>query len=327
MAEREPISEQPRLQTAAGPHIIDASATTRRMMWDVLIGLAPATVAALWFYREHALIQVVVGLTTALASESVICRWRRQKTTLGDGSAAITGLLLALSLPPQLPLYATAVGTFVAVALGKMVFGGLGQNIFNPAMVGRAFLMVCFPAMMTLWAAPLTVHAITEATPLAAAKFSGEFVELAPLITGAVSGSLGETSAIAIIIGGAWLLFRRAADWRLTVGMLAAGAVVALAEQTFGGTESSLGPLRHLSAGGFLLGAFFIVTDPVTSPITRSGRWIFGVAAGLLTMVIRLFAGYPEGVMFAVLVCNAFVPLLNRWTMPAPVGGKTAQPA
>ncbi len=308
------------LETAAAPHLVDRAVTTRRMMYDVLIGLVPAVLAAVWVFRQYAVAQVAVCLVTALLTEALLQRLRGRPATLADGSVAITAVILALSLPPRLPFYASVVGTFVAVALGKMAFGGLGCNVFNPAMVGRAFLMICFPALMTTWAQPFTVDATTAATPLAAAKFSHQIVALKSLAVGGVSGSLGETSGLAIVVGGLWLLLRRSADWRLTAGMLATAAAVA-AVQAWLTDQPVLGVAGHLCAGGMLLGAFFIVTDPVTSPITRSGRWIFGCAVGLVTMVIRLFAGYPEGVMFAVLVCNAFVPLLNRWTIPRPVGG------
>lgn len=311
------------LEATSGPHLIEAGVSTRRIMFDVLIGLLPVTVVALWYFRWAAAAQIGVCLAVALASEWLMCRLRGRPSTLWDGSAAITGLILAFSLPPRLPLGATALGAFVAVALGKMAFGGLGYNIFNPAMVGRAFLMVCFPVWMTQWAAPLTVHATTEATPLAAARFAGQLPDLAALWTGNVAGCVGETSALMIVAGGVWLLWRRAADWRLTAGMLIAVVAVALVEQLVRGSENSLGWRGHLGAGAVLLGAFFIVTDPVSSPLSKSGRWAFGALVGVLTMIIRLFAGYPEGVMFAVLIANAVAPILNRWTVPEPVGGKT----
>lgn len=311
------------LETAAGPHLLAPGASTRRMMLDVLIGLVPVLAGALWYFRLAAAAQLLVALVVALATEWVICRLRGRVSSLSDASVCITALLLACSLPPQLPLAATALGSFMAVALGKMAFGGLGQNLFNPAMVGRAFLMICFPASMTQWTEPLTVHATTQATPLAAARFAGEFTELPRLLAGNVAGCVGETSAILITLGGLWLIVRRAADWRLTAGMLAGVVCVAVVEELVRGADQSLGWARHVSAGAVLLGAFFIVTDPVTSPLSKSGRWLFGILVGLLTMIIRLLAGYPEGVMFAVLVGNAVTPLLNRWTTPVPVGGHT----
>jgi Na+-translocating ferredoxin:NAD+ oxidoreductase subunit D len=326
MAEQGEVTQEPKLETAAGPHLFDSSTSTKRMMWDVLLGLIPAALCALWYFRGFAVLQLAVALATALATEWAFCRLRGKKTTLMDGSVAITAVLLVMSLPPRLPIYATVIGTFVAVALGKMLFGGLGHNIFNPAMVGRAFLMACFPALMTQWALPVTVDATTKATPLAQSRFDQTVVEVGPLLTGdGVSGSIGETAAIPILVGGLFLLWRRSADWRLTVGMLASGALIALADQLFSDNEASLGVIGHLCSGGFMLGAFFIITDPVSTPVTIKGRWCFGIGVGVLTMIIRLFAGYPEGVMFAVLVGNACTPLLNRWTMPTPLGGKTRQ--
>ena len=315
---------RPQLETTAGPHIVHPGLSTRSMMRDVLIGLAAPLLAALYFFRAAALQQLVICLLGAWATEYICCRMRGQKSTLVDGSVTVTALIFALSLPPLLPWYATAIGMFTAVALGKMVFGGLGFNVFNPAMVGRAFLMLSFPIEMTRWAAPLTVDSITRPTPLAAAKFSGEITELSPLFFGNVSGSLGETSALAMLAGGLWILWRRAADWRLTVGMIVGVASMAFLQSLTSDPSRSLGVLRHLCAGSVLFAAFFIVTDPVTSPLTRKGRWIFGLLVGALTMLIRWFGGYPEGVMFSVLLANAVVPLIDRATPTTPVGGKVA---
>lgn len=321
---QQPDLEHPgRLEATSGPHLIESGVSTRRIMLDVLIGLVPVALAALWYFRLAAVLQIAVCLAVALATEWAVCRMRGRSSTLGDGSVAITALILAFSLPPHLPLGATALGAFIAVALGKMAFGGLGDNIFNPAMVGRAFLMVCFPVWMTRWAEPLTVHATTEATPLAAARFSDQLTPLEPLITGNIPGCIGETSAAMILVGGLWLLWRRAADWRLTAGMLVGMAVLAGGERILSGSSASLGVAGHLTAGAAMFGAFFIVTDPVSSPLSKSGRWAFGLLVGALTMIIRLFAGYPEGVMFAVLLANAVTPLINRWTIPRPLGGTT----
>ena len=312
------------LETIAGPHIVHTGLSTRSMMLDVLIGLAAPLLAALYFFRAAALQQLAICLVCAWVTEFICCRIRGRKSSLIDGSATVTALIFALSLPPLLPWYATAIGMFTAVALGKMVFGGLGFNAFNPAMVGRAFLMLSFPIEMTSWAAPVTVDAITRPTPLAAAKFSGEITDLSPLFFGNVPGSLGETSALAMLIGGLWILWRRAADWRLTVGMIVGVAAMALLQSLTSdpSCSRSLGVLRHLCAGSVLFAAFFIVTDPVTSPLTRKGRWIFGLLVGALTMMIRWFGGYPEGVMFSVLLANAVVPLIDRATPTSPVGGK-----
>ncbi len=320
-------NDRPALAAATAPHLMDAGSTTRRMMGDVLLALLPVVAASVWLFRGDAVRVVLLCVAVAFATEAVVCRMRNRLLTLNDGSVLITAILLAMSLPPQLPTFAVCLGTFVAVALGKQAFGGLGHNLFNPAMVGRAFLMACFPSAMTQWTLPATsdvpqaVDAVSAATPLAAAKFSYEFTDLGPLLTGNVAGSLGETSAVAIVLGGLWLLLRRAGDWRLTVGMLAGASIGAIAELVLRGGESSFGWLSHLTSGGMLLGAFFIATDPVTTPLSKRGRWCFGVFVGAVVMVIRLFAGYPEGVMFAVLLGNAVTPLINQWTMPTPVGG------
>lgn len=313
---------EPPLETIAGPHIVHPGLSTRSMMRDVLTGLAAPVLAALYFFRGAALQQLVICLVCGWLTERLCCHLRGRKSTLPDGSVTVTALIFALSLPPLLPWYATATGMFTAVTLGKMVFGGLGFNMFNPAMVGRAFLMLSFPIEMTSWAEPLTVHAVTRPTPLAAAKFSGQLTDLAPLLAGNVSGSLGETSALALLAGGLWILWRRAADWRLTCGMAAGVAAMAFLQSLTSDASHSLGILRHLCAGSVLFAAFFIVTDPVTSPLTRNGRWMFGLLVGLLTMTIRWFGGYPEGVMFSVLLANAVVPLIDRATPTTPVGGK-----
>lgn len=318
---------KPALAAATAPHLMDAGSTTRRMMADVLLALLPVVAVSVWLFRGDAVRVVLLCVAVAYATEAAACRMRNRKLTLSDGSVLITAILLAMGLPPQLPSFAVCLGTFVAVALGKQAFGGLGHNLFNPAMVGRAFLMACFPAAMTQWTMPSTVtasqavDAVSAATPLAAAKFSDEFSDLGPLLTGNIAGSLGETSAITIVLGGLWLLWRRAGDWRLTIGMLAGVGIGAIAELAVRGSEASFGLMSHLSSGGVLLAAFFIVTDPVTTPLSVRGRWCFGLFVGIVVMVIRLFAGYPEGVMFAVLLGNAVTPLINQWTMPTPVGG------
>lgn len=333
----EPI-DRPQLAAATAPHLMDAGSTTRRMMGDVLLALLPVVATSIWLFRGNAVRVTLLSVGVALLTEAAVCRMRRRKLSLPDGSALITALLLAMSLPPELPSFSVCLGAFVAVALGKQAFGGLGQNLFNPAMVGRAFLMACFPAAMTQWTLPVStpvatdgvadsaVDAVSAATPLAAAKFSHQFTDLESLLTGNVAGSLGETSAIAIVLGGLWLLLRRAGDWRLTLGMLGAVSIGAVAELLLRGREAGFGWLSHLSSGGVLLGAFFIVTDPVTTPLSARGRWCFGLFVGIIVMVIRLFAGYPEGVMFAVLLGNAVTPLINRWTLPTPVGGPVVLP-
>ncbi|TET45252.1 RnfABCDGE type electron transport complex subunit D, partial [Candidatus Aerophobetes bacterium] len=219
-----------------------------------------------------------------------------------------------------LPWWAAVLGSVFAMAIGKQIFGGLGHNIFNPALIGRAFLMTTFPVLMTTWANPITLDTISGASPLGMLKFEHQTVSLYHLFTGNVSGSLGEASALAIIIGGIYLLGRRYADWRIPLSYL---ATVAGLSGIFWLINPGYGsPSFHLLAGGLMLGAIFMATDPVTTPITRQGRWLFGVGAGVLVVVIRLWGGYPEGVMFSILLMNALTPLVNRHTIPVQLGGR-----
>jgi electron transport complex protein RnfD len=297
-------------------------------MFDVVIAMLPVFAASLMFYHGRAIILTVATVAACLATEAVanLMRGRKQNSLL-DGSAVLTGMILAFSLPPSLPAYMAAIGGVVGIALGKMIFGGLGQNLFNPAMVGRAFLMACFPVALTTWVEPSTLtligpDAVTKATPLAVAKFhSGEMAGLWNLFVGRVGGSLGETSALACLIGGIYLLVRKTADWRQPAGMLAGVVVFAAIAHHFN-PDKCAGVLYHLNSGALMFGAFFIATDYVGAPITPKGRFIFGVGVGLLTMVVRLYGGYPEGVMFAVLMMNALTPLIERWTVPEPFGGR-----
>ncbi len=318
----------PVTRVAPSPHLSDTSLTTRRMMIDVLIGLVPVIVAALVVFRWYAVVQVGLCVLSCLAAEAVFTWMRRKPAPIGDYSAAVTGVILGLSLPWRAPWYVAVIGSAVAIGLGKVVFGGLGCNIFNPAMVGRAFVMLSFPGKMgasyyVFKAAELEV--LTQATPLTAAKQAAAEVgarpELWPLFLGTVNGSLGETSALAALIGGLYLCLRRTASWEIPAGTILAALLCALAASGLGLTP--LTAPHHLVSGALLFGAFFIATDPVTSPLAAKGRFLFGLGIGLLVMVIRVFSGYPEGVMFAVLVMNAAVPLLNRWTIPRPVGGPT----
>ncbi|MDZ7766298.1 MAG: RnfABCDGE type electron transport complex subunit D [Melioribacteraceae bacterium] len=229
--------------------------------------------------------------------------------------------MLALILPPNFNLAFTALGSIVAIALGKEIFGGLGYNIFNPALVGRAFLQAAFPVPMTTWLKPnfTEVDAVSTATPLSAFKFDGVGTELSSMLIGNIGGSLGETSAIAILIGGLFLIFGGVVNWRvpaaMTIGALVFGGIFWLIDPA-----AYPNPLFHLAAGGFLFGALFMATDWVTSPMTAKGMWIFGLGISLVLIVIRLFGGLPEGVMYAILFMNAFVPLINRYTRPRVFG-------
>ncbi len=316
---------------SSAPHL-SAGESTQRIMFDVVLGLLPLLVAAVFFYHGRALLLTVLTVLGCLAAEAVANMMRgRSLSSLIDGSAIVTGMILAFSLPPRLPLYMAFLGGVVAIGLGKAIFGGLGHNLFNPAMVGRAFLMICFPVAMVTWVEPHTlltiggVDAVTRATPLAAAKFHSDTLPaLGSLFMGNVGGCIGETSALACLVGGLYLLIRRTADWRPPLAMLLSAMVfAAIAHQV--APERYGTALYHLISGALLFGALFIATDYVGAPITPLGRWIFGAGAGVLVMLIRLFGGYPEGLMFAILIMNALTPLIERWTAPTPFGGHVPQ--
>jgi electron transport complex protein RnfD len=311
---------------SSAPHLA-AGATTRWIMFQVVLAMTPMFLVAVWLYHLNAVVLCVTTVAACLLTEAVFNRARgRSLASLTDGSAIVTGLILAFSLPPALRPYQAFIGGVVAIGLAKMVFGGIGQNLFNPAMVGRAFLMVCFPVAMTTWSEPGTlkiigVDAVTQATPLAAAKFhTASLAALWDLFVGKVGGCVGETSALAALIGGLYLVIRRVADWRQPLGMLGAAAIFAAIAHA-SAPDQYAGVLYHLNSGALMFGAFFIATDYVGAPVTPWGRLIFGVGAGLLVMLIRLFGGYPEGVMYAILIMNALTPLIERWTTPTPFGG------
>jgi electron transport complex protein RnfD len=248
----------------------------------------------------------------------------KKPTTIGDGSAFLTGLLLGLNLPPSVPFYIPIVGSFVAIIITKLLFGGLGYNVFNPALIGRAFLLISFPKLMTIWSEPtakfIAMDAKTTATPLGILKEEGivKLMEVfgdktdlyMSLLTGSRAGSLGETSVIALLIGVAILFYRGYITWHVPVPFLATVGVMAW---VFGGEGYFTGdPIIHLLSGGLILGAFFMATDYVTCPSIRKGQIIFGIGCGAITMLIRLKGGFPEGVMFAILLMNCFAPLIDR---------------
>jgi len=328
---REPAA-QPALPAeflvGSAPHLAYGR-TTRGVMFDVVLALVPLFAASVIIYRGRAVVLTLVTVAACLITEAIFNAARKQgQTSLLDGSAIVTGMILAFSLPPRLPVYMAVVGAVVAIGLGKAVFGGIGQNLFNPAMVGRAFLMACFPVAMTAWAQPFDliaigdVDAVTKATPLAAAKFGSDVLpELKNLFFGNVGGCIGETSVLACLIGGIYLLLRGTANWRAPLGMLAGVISFAVVGDLIA-PDRFQGVLFYLNSGALMFGMLFIVTDYVGAPLTPNGRLIFGFGAGLLVMTIRIFGGYPEGVMYAVLIMNALTPLIERWTIPEPYGGK-----
>ncbi len=307
---------------------------TRWIMWQVNYSLIPVVLAAVFYFGVHALLVLAACLAGALLPEWLAGRTSRH-ATLKDGSAAITGVLLALTLPPGIPLWMAFIGGFIGVALGKLLFGGIGYSLFNPALVGRAFLQAAFPVAMTTWlasapvrgyfSAPGTLFAlpfqkpgvdvITEATPLARMKFAGQETGLPDLLLGSTTGSLGETGALVILLCGAYLAWRQVLNWRIPVSIFAtvlvAGGILHWID-----AAAYPSPLFHLFSGGLILGAVYMATDPVTSPNSQRGCWIFGIGIGVLVLLIRLFGGLPEGVMYAILLMNAATPLINRVTQP-----------
>lgn len=339
-AAQEPAPPQPSLQLASSPHLGDSSFTTRRMMVEVIVALLPAMAVALYVFQWYAIKQVGLCVLSCVITEWLFTMVRRKPCPVGDYSAAVTGVILGLSLPWSAPAYVSVIGSVVGVGLGKVVFGGLGFNIFNPAMVGRAFVMLSFAKQMGASAYVFAEHklsVVTGATPLTFAKniaadlAAGKInatdipgrMESAPDITslliGTTNGSLGETSALALAIGGIYLCARRIASWEIPAGVLVGTLLLVELGHVAGLTP--FGSLGHLLSGALLFGAFFIATDPVTSPLAPKGKFIFGVGIGVMVVVFRLFSGYPEGLMFAVLLMNSAVPLVNRWTIPRPLGG------
>jgi electron transport complex protein RnfD len=272
-------------------------------MFTVLLGLLPVIAASIYFFRFDAVRILLLSSAAAIATEAIFQRIRKQPIRVADGSALVTGVLLGLILPPTLPSWMVILGSAFAIAIGKQVFGGLGQNPFNPALVGRAFLTASFAVAMTTWTTPF--DAVTTATPLVTGAAA---TNIRDLFFGSVAGSLGETSALAILLGGIYMFYKGVVDYRIPVAILASVAVIAV----FAGQD----PVFHLLSGSVLFGAVFMATDMVTSPVTKAGRWIFGLFIGFIIMLIRLFGGFPEGVTFAILLGNAITPLLNRWTRP-----------
>ncbi len=307
------------LTVTSSPHLKDKT-RNRGIMLDVAIALLPAVAAATYFFGTWALVTIASCIAGAFVAEAGIMAARGKDIPLGDGSALVTGLLLGLTLPPDLPIWVGFLGGAFGIGVGKAIFGGLGLNMFNPALVGRAFLVASFPVLLTSFRWPWNsgawmgaeFDAVSTATPLALLKFSAVETPAMELFLGNVGGSLGETSALALIIGGMYLLFRGVINWRIPASYI--GTVMLLA--LVGGDD----PVFHLLAGGLLLGAFFMATDYVTSPITARGKLVFGFGCGLLTYVIRSFGGYPEGVLYSILLMNSAVPLIERFTRPRVFG-------
>jgi electron transport complex protein RnfD len=327
---------QPSLAITTAPFEHGAP-STRAVMFEVVAASLLVVAAATYYFGITALLIVSTCVIGAAGTEWALSE-RRSFSSLRDGSGILTGILLALTLPPAIPLWMALLGSIVAIALGKMIWGGLGRNIFNPALVGRAFLQAAFPVTMTTWVAPRqgmlhlepstiaaplmksSVDVITSASPLGLAKFQHQATALKPLMLGSISGSLGETAGILLVLCGLWLAARRIFDWRLTASTLLSVAI-------FSGILFLISPDKYptplfmLGSGGLLFGAVFMVTDPVTTPLTPKGGWIFGIGVGVLVVLIRLFGGLPEGVMYSILLMNSVTPLIDRKTQPRRFGG------
>lgn len=340
------------LITSTSPHIHEGT-SVRQLMLDVIIALLPCVAASVWFFKARSLLLVAVCVASAVLTEWVCRMMMKRNNSLGDLSAIVTGLLLALTLPPAIPVWQAALGSAFSISIAKQIYGGLGYNPFNPALIGRAFMLISFTATMTVWSPSdwlgdkggledaskpdaatsatilkyrkIAADATTTATPLGLVKDSVKFGQPATagfdynnevrdnLFVGNVNGSIGETSAIAILIGFGWLLLRRTITWHATVGYMGSMAIFAWVLQLVGSRFAM--PIDfHLMAGGALFGAVFMATDMVTSPTSKLGRLIFGIGCGFLTMIIRVVpsGAYPEGVTFAILIMNALTPLINK---------------
>lgn len=321
-----------KLIVSLSPHVHSGD-SVQKNMYGVLIALIPALLVSLIYFGVGAAVVTITSVVACLFFEWAITKFilKREKTTILDGSAMITGVLLAFNVPSNLPVWIIIIGALVAIGVGKMTFGGLGCNPFNPALVGRVFLLISFPVQMTSWPkiGQLTsyVDAETGATPLALMKMAvhGDVSALEQLpsafdlFIGANGGSLGEVSAFALLIGLLYMLWKKIITWHIPVSILATVFVFSGIMHMVN-PEMYAAPLTHLLTGGLMLGAIFMATDYVTSPMTHKGMLVYGIAIGFLTVVIRLFGAYPEGMSFAILIMNAFTPLINNYCKPKRFG-------
>lgn len=355
---------QPSLLFSSSPHVHRGDSVPD-VMKTVILALMPATALSVVMFGWPALLVILITMAACMATEYLFALIRKRPHPLGDNSAALTGLLLALTLPPHSPWWVCVVGGVFAIAVGKQVFGGLGYNMFNPALIARVFLLISFPVELTSWPVPLslfgehaytfsqavqiifggvpvalqeTLDAMTMATPLGqyrinvglgksvAEALGGDYTGYIPLQAagGNMGGSLGETSAILLAAGGIWMIHKRLITWHIPLAMLLGCLVPAAIFWIWDSGTHYPDPFFHLVTGGLVLGAFFMATDMVTSPITPKGQIIFGLGCGLLTYIIRTWGGYPEGVSFAIVLMNTAVPLIDQYTRPA-VYGKAGQ--
>lgn len=315
------------LYVSPSPHIHGGDSISKNM-YGVLIALIPAFLVSLYCFGLGALIVTATSVLACVIFEYLIQRFLMKKEpTLCDGSAILTGVLLAFNVPSNLPIWIILIGALAAIGIGKMSFGGLGNNIFNPALVGRVFLLISFPAQMTTWPVPEVfpmtyTDAETGATILSALHEGGAALpSMVDMLIGHIGGSLGEVSAIALLLGFAFLLWKKIITWHIPVSILAT-VFVFTGILYFINPTVYVNPFIHLLSGGLLLGSIFMATDYVTSPMSKNGMIVYGIGIGLLTAVIRIFGSYPEGMSFAILIMNAFTPLINSYIKPKHFGGK-----
>jgi len=299
---------------STSPHI-KSGESVQKIMISVIVTLVPAVAFSVYQFGLYTLMLYVVSVVTCVVSEYLVVRLRKRQFSLNDFSAVVTGILLVMTLPPRFPVYGVLLGAFVAIVIGKQIFGGLGYNIFNPALIGRAFLAAAYPVFISNWTVPRIAEAVTGATPLAGMKFDGVMTPYSALFFGTISGSAGETSALLLLLGASYLIIRKYIKVMIPVSIFTTVAVL-------GGIFYLINPVKypdplfHLFAGGLMLGTLYMATDMVTSPLTNKGCVIYGIGIGALVVIIRLFGGLPEGVMYAILFMNGFVPLINRISAP-----------
>jgi len=315
---------------SGSPHLHDRD-NTPRVMRLVVIAMLPAFAASLYLFGLGAVKTMAVAIISCILFEYLIQRYMlKGKSTIGDWSAIVTGILLGFNVPSNIPVWMLIVGSLIAIGIGKMSFGGLGKNPFNPALVGRVFMLISFPVQMTSWPKPIEsasqlTDVITGPTPLGILKEnlarpgttvqqvvdSGAIPDYAQMLMGNMGGSLGEVSALLLLLGGLFLIFKKVITWHIPVSFILSSVIFAGILWMVDPTQY-IDPLFHLVTGGLMLGAFFMATDMVTSPMTKGGMLIFGIGCGVLTILIRVFGAYPEGVSFAILIMNAFVPLIDK---------------
>lgn len=323
-------SDENMLRVSASPHIRSEESISK-IMWNVNLALVPAGIFSVYHFGIRAFVTIIVSILSAVLAEYLVEKFMKKDITISDGSAVVTGLLLAMCLPPDLPIYMTVIGSFVAIAIAKHSMGGLGFNIFNPAHIARAVLMVSWPVAMTTWRNMTTgVDVVSSATPLNILKqqgysklvaiFGDKLHMYSAMFLGNRNGSLGETSTALLIIGGLYLIYKGYIKWQVPVLMI---GTVGVLTWVFGPLGLFTGdPIFHMMAGGLIIGAFFMATDMVTIPMTLKGQMIFAVGAGALTSLIRLKGGYPEGVCYSILLMNSVTPLIDRFTQPTKFGAR-----